>query len=210
MPRQYSDDERDDALKRLIHNGGDVARTSRETDIPASTLRGWQERHHKTRGDRIRVQLEHLHERLIQNTLQLVEAVEGQIDNAPLNQLTSAVGTLFDRYLKLDEHLAQFNLTEGEQIVRIEYKYPDGTIHDSPPWAEADSDDALTVQSGGVWQAVRQDDDGEDQHHRAPDSWADLLVARADLSHGEPGVARYKDDLAAFSRIADKRDGAAD
>lgn len=210
MPRNYSDEERDDAIKRLIHNGGDVPRTSRDLNIPASTLRRWQEQHHQGRGERLLLQLEYLHERLIQNTLQLMDAVEGQIDGAPLNQLTSAVGTLVDRYFKLDEHLTQFNLTENEQVVRIEYKYPDGSIHDTPPWSEDDPEYEDTVQGRGLREAIRQNGHGTDEYHRPGESWADVLVAGSDLHNGEPGVARYQDDLTAFSRFEDERDGAAD
>lgn len=44
--RQYSDTERGTALALLDTNRGNVARTSRETEIPQTTIRDWRDGHH--------------------------------------------------------------------------------------------------------------------------------------------------------------------
>lgn len=43
-PNKYSDEQRAEVLTKLQLNGGNIAKTSRETGIPSSTLERWQNR----------------------------------------------------------------------------------------------------------------------------------------------------------------------
>jgi transposase-like protein len=45
MPRRYSDEQKQQAIERLIANGGDVTRTSAESGIPENTLWRWRRAH---------------------------------------------------------------------------------------------------------------------------------------------------------------------
>lgn len=139
MPRRYTDDDKRQALDCLRANGGDCRRTSQETGIPARTLRGWarQARQAEEEADMERAMAQMRH-RLIDNVLRLANSLEAKIDDAPLNQHASALAQLVDRLIKLAEKLPQSS-SDGE-IRQIEYIYPDGSTHHTPPWANDDSD----------------------------------------------------------------------
>jgi hypothetical protein len=103
--------------------------------------------------------LRQLQRQLLHLALQLVEGLEEAIPDAPLNQRVSALKALMDGVLKLEARMPQ---TEPqEKVYRIEYRHPDGTIHDSPPWAEADSGSDSEVHGGGLWAALRKDRAGQ-------------------------------------------------
>lgn len=139
MPRRYTDDDKQRALARLRDNSGDCRCTSQETGIPARTLRNWARQEQQAEGEadmeRAMAQMRH---RLIDNVLRLANSLEAKIDDAPLNQHASALAQLVDRLIKLAEKLPESN-SDGE-IRQIEYIYPDGSTHHSPPWANDDSD----------------------------------------------------------------------
>ncbi len=101
---------------------------------------------------------------------------EDAIAAAPLNQRAAALGVVLNHLLKLDQHQQQRlkqqaeaaasqaaqSATNNERVYRVEYLYPDGSIHDTPPWAERDSDDAGSLSRGRLWSSVRQDGSGQD------------------------------------------------
>lgn len=64
-------------------------------------------------------------------------ASEGLMLTSP-NQRILALTTLLDRLMKLDEHLQPY--LPVEQVMRIEYVYPDGSKHQVPPWYDGNDD----------------------------------------------------------------------
>jgi len=119
--------------------------------------------------EQLRAEIRHLQMRLIASAMHVLDALKGQkVEDAPLNQLTSALGALLDRYLKLEAHrrdLEARTANEGERVYRIEYRYPDGSIHQTPPWAETHPRFSRPFQSRGLRQTLREDGDGEDRDH---------------------------------------------
>ena len=100
--RRYSDDERASALAALAANGGNVNRAAKEIGIPHDTLRRWSrgERHPEARqmSDGKKLPLADAIESVVEK---MVEAVGGKIENAPLQQLATAIGILIDKMLLL-------------------------------------------------------------------------------------------------------------
>lgn len=137
--------------------------------------------------------LRRLEQQLIHNTLKLVESLDSVMAESPLNQRTAAIGSLLDRYLKLHEHLGSVSSHQGEQVNRIEYIYPDGSIHDTPPWAGENYRKPGPFPRGGLRAALREDGDGADHDPGLGYSGGALLVAGADLPDGESDLARYED-----------------
>ena len=140
MAQAYSDADQEAALRVLDRLKGDFAAASRETGIKAATLKRWHNARPEVRAGRLHAQSLHLQETLLDSSQQIVKALAGQIDGAPLNQLTAALGVMVDRFLKLDEYTQRMQQTQGEQTIRVEYLYPDGSIHGTPPWSGADSE----------------------------------------------------------------------
>ncbi len=150
--------------------------------------------------------VEQLHQQLEQDALQLAQAIEAAIDGAPLNQLATALGTVVDRYLKLDEYLQSKQSQESEQVIRIEYQYPDGTIHSTPPWANDDYEIPGAIQSDRLRQTLRQDGIRQDDGYVNGATRQDVLVAGTDVSDGESGMAGLQTDPQADQHAAHQRD----
>ncbi len=189
MPEHYDETARQAALQRLHANGGCVRQTARELNIPRSTLRGWaaaepaaqsatQTNGHDTspppettppaaqtgtpdNATALDTGLARLQAGLLANAALLLDAMPEHIATAPLNQQAAALGVLLDRLLKLDEWRRITAPHEQEQVIRFEFRYPDGTTRDTPPWADADSADDGTLPGGRLWQALWQDGDGQ-------------------------------------------------
>jgi len=194
MSKRYTRAEKDRALHLLVDHP--CKTVSEMTGVPMPTLRRWQTQHREQRLQRLLDRIERLHEQLSTNALHLARILDGKIDDAPLNQVSSALGVVIDRYLKIDDYLAEATNTHGEHVVRIEYQYPDGTIHKTPPWATDDTDISVPASGGGVWPPVREDDHRRDHHHRSGPERSNDMVAGPHLYDGEPGVARSQNDAA--------------
>ena len=69
-----------------------------------------------------------IREQMMEHLFTLMETLTDDPDTAHLR--ISALSRLLDRVIKL-EALAG---AQKEQVFRFEYVYPDGTIHDAPPW----------------------------------------------------------------------------
>ena len=203
MPKRYTPDEKSDALGQLSANNGDLTYTSTETGIPPETLRRWWKQQQAQPEQQLQQKLTHLRQQLVENALMLAEAMEDKIENAPLNQLASAMGTVLDRYLKLDEHLTELEEENEEKVIRIEYKYPDGSIHNTPPWANDDYEDESTFPGGGVWQKIRENADRQAGNYPNGAGREDLLVDSPDLPDGESGLAGFKNGFAGYSLADD-------
>ena len=205
MTRRYTSDERETALAQLEANDGNISLTSLQTGVSAQTLRNWAQRKQAERTGRLYDKLCQLQEQLATNAQALAEAIDDALDGAPLNQLASALGIVTDRYIKLDELLAQTKVDdEEEQVIRIEYQYPDGSIHHAPPWANDDLEVEGTLPGGGLRTAFWQNGNGQaDADAHGLGSARDMLVAGSDLSNGKPGVGVFEDDVSRFARIDD-------
>ena len=137
MARQYTAAEKAAALERLAASGGSFVRVSRETGIPASTLRGWARQAGVLDAPPLPADadaLAQLQQALIRDAVALALSLDEAIDDAPLGQRAAALNQLIDKILKLADRLP----AGGEQVIRIEYGDPDGTTHQAPPWARDD------------------------------------------------------------------------
>lgn len=111
---RYSDEEKATALAALDANGGNVARTARELDIPDSTLRNWA----NGRGvnddiPQLRDQKKgELTEALRELAWMLIGAVPGKIDDANLSSVFTGLGITLDK----------LQLLSGEPTERSEIK----------------------------------------------------------------------------------------
>ncbi len=199
MKKRYSLEEQIAALSVLEEHGGDVVTAATSTGIPAEVLRRWHKQQADLQRDYQQQQqaqaallMTQVQRKLAEKSLQIVDALdEEHIAKAPLNQLATALGILIDRYLKLTDDVPQ----DTEQVIRFEFQTPEGVISATPPWANHDTRTSSTLQSGGVRAALRQDDagktaaDGKNTVRRTAN-----MVARADVSDGEPSVAGFEDD----------------
>lgn len=178
-----------------------LTEAAEKTGINASTLSAWRSherdlrREHNQRLSAIarRKMLQAQHQ-LAERTADILAAMDEQrISKAPLNQLSSALGVLIDRYLKLQETVTEDD--NGEQTFRFEFVYPDGTVHDAPPWTTLDSGEDGTFYSRDLWAAIWKNrvSQGIVDGQSLP-SWYEDMVASADVSDGGASMARLKDD----------------
>ncbi|MBC8099707.1 MAG: hypothetical protein H7Y11_09720 [Armatimonadetes bacterium] len=99
--------------------------------------------------------------KLALTALRLMDALDDEaIAAAPLNQRATALGIVLDQLVKL-EHEAQPTQPHGEEVIRVEFEHPDGTHRSTPPWAAAYSANTDALSGGSLWQAFRQNGDGE-------------------------------------------------
>lgn len=178
-----------------------VKEISQETGIPASTIRKWQKNYEKIKGDYYKyLHDEGIHKVLVaQNRMadkigNLTDAItEEKIKNAPLNQLSSAIGVLVDRFLRI--HDAK-EIEETNQENRYIIEYYDATTGETtrtPPWAEDDAMDESALHSSFLWQKIRENGTGEADSNGNGRAGDDGLVARTHLSDGESGLARLEE-----------------
>lgn len=189
MGRHYTQEERDAAL-RAVDTHGSLSAASRATGIAAPTLKRWRDARDRQQATSTQAQIDAARAQLATDTLKLARAIEGAINGAPLNQLSTALGTVVDRLLKLEEYAAGYAQAGKEQVIRVEYKYPDNSIHDAPPWAGGDPGVEGSVPGGGVRTPVRQDGGRQADHHGAGAKGQDDLVAESDVSNGKHRLAR--------------------
>lgn len=109
-------------------------------------------------------QLRTLQRLLLDDAVQIASGLNAAVEAAPLNQRAQALGLMIDKIIKLEEWLrhsaSQEANTEG-QVIRFEFQYPDGSIHDAPPWANANPGDAGTLPGRRVWTPLWEDGDGQ-------------------------------------------------
>lgn len=143
MAKRYSQKEQRAAVARLLAEPGlSVRQLAAEMGVSVSTLHRWRQSYAPTpTPDESDAPLSSsqmialLRERLIKSAVTLASSLDEVVDNAPLNQRATALSQLIDKIIKLAEQLP----VEHEQVIRIEYLHPDGSIRQRPPWAEDDS-----------------------------------------------------------------------
>jgi hypothetical protein len=106
--------------------------------------------------------LKQLQRQLLDLALEIVNEMEESIADAPLNQQVAALKAILDSVLKLEERMPR-DEKEGS-VIRLEYIDPDGSIHQTPPWARGDSHEHETIHRRRLWTEIRKDRVGEDQH----------------------------------------------
>ena len=133
MSKRYSQEEKDQALQRLVANAGDVPLTSAQTGIPLRTLHAWRrahlssEQHVAPQQQQVNLApsddeaLRLLRQQLVNEALTFITSLEEVMDEASLNQRVSALGQLIDRIVKLAVLLPPAQI---EQVYRIEYADP--------------------------------------------------------------------------------------
>lgn len=143
MAKRYSQKEQRAVVARLLAEPGlSVRQLAAEMGVSVSTLRRWRQSYaptptpHESDAPLSSSQMiALLRERLIKSAVTLASSLDEVVDNAPLNQRATALSQLIDKIIKLAEQLP----IEHEQVIRIEYLHPDGSIRQRPPWAEDDS-----------------------------------------------------------------------
>ncbi|MDQ7027035.1 MAG: hypothetical protein Q9P01_09435 [Anaerolineae bacterium] len=176
---------------------------SEKEQIPVSTIKRWYQQREAIRRDyhlHLRDEAHHkmvlVQHRMADKAVELIAALDSdRIKNAPLNQVASALGLVIDRFLKLQDAQEESDATHTEQVIRYEFRHPDGTIRETPYFAEGRSRHTGTVQSGSVWETLGQDGIGENYiNGKSRLSGSEDMVAGSDVSDGESGMARFEDD----------------
>ena len=96
--RQYTDDDRAAALAALDVNGGNVAKTARDLQVPRVTLIEWRDgRVSDAVSDIRQVKKEALHDRLEMIAHSLVDAAPDKLRDASLQQVFTSLGIAVDK-----------------------------------------------------------------------------------------------------------------
>lgn len=146
---RYTTEQKNHAITCLKQNEGDLTLTSIQTGIPRRTLYDWKRQlnqpespstqknfdppppPHAKAGQQQKIdEIKALRDRLMQRLKDLAYSM----DDDP--QITIAISRLLDRLIKLDQYIAQ--LAPPEKVIRVEYQYVDGTVHNMPPWENPD------------------------------------------------------------------------
>ena len=211
-PKKYTAEDKEEAMNLLRRNRYDYRKTSAALGISIKTLKKWRERYHEERLQSVLHQMEDLHAELIGTATEINQAISKQIEKAPLNQLSSALGVLVDRYMKVDEYLGEIEqLSEPEteedteKTVRIVYKSPNGSISRTPPWSDRHSELGSEVQGGGLREEVREDQHRSRNNNDKSNGKTENVVARPDLSNGRSHLEGTETDIAGLRRSEDQR-----
>lgn len=199
MSKRYTISEKANALFLLRDKS--IKEVCQEKGIPVSALRRWN----KTRDEIIHAYYKDLNEEgnhqliLAQKVMadkihKLVSAItDERIAKAPLNQLSSTIGVLVDRYLKV--HDVKEIEKDSDAVHRIEYyNESTGEVSDAPPWSERDPDTGQPILSGIMRAALRENGTGKAPDYRTSMAWDEDMVAIPDLYDSESGVARPEND----------------
>lgn len=203
MPRSYTLDTKIHALNQL-DKYDDTERIAAELAIPLSTLQKWRTRasslrkRYRQRNKRRAAHLKSdLQVAMLDKSMAILNRMDDEtLDNAPLNQLASALSALVNHAMKLEEAIEDDDEQEKgqqEQVIRFEF-VSDGRITDTPPWTENSTDPSSAVQDSSVRQEVGENGTGENHNNgRSGISREAYLVADPDLSDVESGMARFED-----------------
>jgi hypothetical protein len=175
-----------------------LERASETSGVPLSTLRYWKQQEAEIKHD----YYQHLHEealhkllyvqnRMADKMVLIIEAMDKEvINNAPLNQLASALGILVDRIIKV--HDAK-EIETPDTPVRFEYyDASTGKTGETPPWAEEDFEQGGSFYSRFLRETIRENGAGETAHHGTGMARGEDLVASPNLSDGESGLEGFE------------------
>ncbi len=147
MSRRYTPKQKADALQHLDDNYGNVPLTALQTSIPERTLRDWKrlrkletlkqlppkkvaqrQQQKEYEEEDTTAAYTRIRAHLMQHINTLLDTLTDDPDTANLRAI--ALTRLLDRTIKLEA----FVQNETDHAIRIEYQYPDGSIHTAPPW----------------------------------------------------------------------------
>ena len=179
---RYSEHFKRQAVSRVTAEPEQVTRIAHELGLDPSLLYRWRKRYAappalallptpNRRGIEGEVDEEpevnlaahapHLRQSLLDTIFSLTAAIRDAAPSASLGQLAAALGVVMDRLLRLEALASSVNETHpGEQLIRIEYTHPDGTIHFRPPWAADDPAFEVPVVPGQVHSPFWENRDG--------------------------------------------------
>lgn len=174
---------------------------SKETGVPIATIENWQENYKEIHAEFYRyLDDEAVHKLMVaqkdiaDKISELLSAMtEDKIASAPLNQLSSALGVLVDRFLRIQD--AKDIEKDTNNTFRVEYyDASTGEISDTPPWTDDDSEDGETLHNSFVWKTVRQNRTRQAGHHRNGTERDADMVARTHVSDGKSSLARFEEN----------------
>lgn len=212
MAKHYILETKIKALDEIDRLEGDVGTASTNVKVPTRTLHNWLREENDLRRQfqmqrqrQTRQMVKELQFGMLSRGQEILACMNVEaLEKAPLNQLATALGALVSNALKLEEAMDEIDDQE-EKVIRFEHFY-DGSLHEAPPWAGASEGFDRSLQGSGVWEALGQDRAGQADHSGDGASEETLLVAGADASDGEPGLARLESEHAANGRHRHQRD----
>jgi transposase-like protein len=117
--RQYTDQDRAEALAALAANGGNVKRTAQAIGIPRKTLESWsreiQDRPEVADGDGHVKKRQPLAERLPEVIHTAMDALPGKAEGASFQQITVGIGILIDKLQLLTGRPTEIH-ADGDRI----------------------------------------------------------------------------------------------
>ncbi len=169
MPIEYTPREKEYALEILEIFGGDITLTHQATGIPKTTLRDWRKKIKEDGGyfvrevdkDTFLPEYKLLRHRLMNQIQRVAQTLSPDTEKLHLQSL--AISRLLKHIYALDEIIPNRVAGDEEKKWRIEYIYPDRTIHDYEPWkmemeVEQNLEEAITI----LYHAIQ---DGHDVQH---------------------------------------------
>lgn len=191
-----------DKMKTIwLLRDNDVRKASEISGVPVGTIKKWQKNYDQIKAEFFKYEHDEGIYKLIisQNRMadkigDLTNAITTQkIESAPLNQLSSAIGVLVDRFLRIHD-AKEIEESDNDNRYIIEYYDADtGEITETPPWAGDDSEDESALHSSFLWQKIRENGTGEAGSNGNGVTGDEGLVARTHLSDGESGLARFEE-----------------
>jgi hypothetical protein len=153
---------------RLLADGWAVDEVARAVKVRPATLRAWQDSEDfrdllecLNDAGQIRESLDTLGDLTPGAILALRRALEGddvRIAVQAAREVLDRVGLIRRKGLVSQQQIEQ----SSEHVIRVEYVNPDGQTVSTSPWADRNPAAPGTLQSGSVWEALREDGDGED------------------------------------------------
>lgn len=147
MSRRYTPEEKSAALEVLAASGS-IAFASRQTGIPERTLHTWrhqqllaadQQRRHSPLPPPLQFDddleaLAFMRKQIMQELVNLSADLPDGLGVSSPYQRVLLMSHLLDRLMKLDAHLQPYTISNT--VRRIEYVYPDQSVHNVPPWMD--------------------------------------------------------------------------
>ena len=163
MSKEYTLDQKIEALNLLDQLDGDVHRGRKQLGIPVKTLRGWRGDSDTLRRKFDQRQFRHfanIKQSLLNDMLataqDIMETIKsGDHPGIAVSQLTNAVDTLLRNAKQLEENYVRVALDAGDSPNRTEYVY-DHKVQDAAPWTAGDPEQPGSLQSPGVRAALGQ------------------------------------------------------
>lgn len=156
---RYSPEEKDVALSILDEQAGDFKQASVKSGIPVESLRRWAKQRQIQQTENALAALDHnleilrerasgqdddaeeiplvvIRKQMLSSAFTLAISLRAGLEETPLNHRANALNQLVDKILRMAELLPE----NSEQVIRIEYLDPDGSIHSTPYWARENSE----------------------------------------------------------------------